>query len=90
MAENGRENIRPEVIGQPEGAWMNATGAGEAQGLAGRFDPFHDPCLTDPSPFFTQARAALAAGRVGRLTAIRRRADSLVFRGLEPLPDRFD
>jgi hypothetical protein len=29
-----------------------------AQRLAGRFDPFHDPYLADPYPFFAQAQAA--------------------------------
>jgi cytochrome P450 len=33
----------------------------EAQGLAGRFDPFHDPYLADPYPFFAEARAATPA-----------------------------
>jgi cytochrome P450 len=31
---------------------------GEAQALAGQFDPFHDPYLADPYPFFARARAA--------------------------------
>ena len=34
------------------------TGLGEAQNLARQFDPFHDPYLADPYPFFAQARAA--------------------------------
>src|SRR5262245_8277335 len=57
MAEKRGETLRQEVIDHPEGAALNGTGPGEAQGLAGRFDPFHEPYLADPYPFFAQARA---------------------------------
>jgi cytochrome P450 len=46
------------VTDHPERAERNATGPGEAQGLARQFDPFQDPYLADPYPFFAQARAA--------------------------------
>jgi len=42
----------------PEGAEMSGTGSSEAQRLAERFDPFHEPYLADPYPFFAEARAA--------------------------------
>jgi cytochrome P450 len=58
MAEKSSETLRREVIDPPDGAERNGTGPGEAQALAGRFDPFHDPYLADPYPFFAQARAA--------------------------------
>jgi cytochrome P450 len=41
----------------PEGAEMNGTGSTDAQRLAERFDPFHEPYLADPYPFFAEARA---------------------------------
>jgi hypothetical protein len=31
-----------------------------AQRLFGRLDPFHDPYLADPYPFFAQAQAAIS------------------------------
>ena len=37
---------------------MNATESPDAKRLAERFDPFHDPYLADPYPFFAEARAA--------------------------------
>jgi cytochrome P450 len=46
------------VIAPPDEAERNGAGPGEAQSLAGRFDPFEDPYLADPYPFFAQARAA--------------------------------
>jgi cytochrome P450 len=58
MAEKRREALRQEVSDPPQGAEKNRTGPGEAQGLAGRFDPFQDPYLADPYPFFAQARVA--------------------------------
>src|SRR5262245_51437793 len=58
MTEKSREALRQEVIDHPEAAETNGTGPGEAQNLAGRFDPFHDPYLADPYPFFAEARAA--------------------------------
>jgi cytochrome P450 len=58
MAEKRRETLRQGVIDPPDGAERNGTGAGEAQSLAARFDPFQDPYLADPYPFFAQARAA--------------------------------
>src|SRR5262249_984279 len=57
LAEKRREALPAEGIDQTEGAGRDGTGPGEAQGLAGRFDPFHDPYLADPYPFFAQARA---------------------------------
>ena len=55
----------PKLIDHAEGAEMNKTGASEARSLAGRFDPFHDPYLTDPYLFFAEARPAtpISAGR---------------------------
>ena len=78
MAEKSNETLRQQLIDHPEGVERNRTGLGEAQNLARQFDPFHDPYLADPYPFFAQARAAqhdvpwagLAAGRVGRLIAM--------------------
>jgi cytochrome P450 len=58
MAEKRRETLVQEGIDHPEGAERNDTGPREAQSLAERFDPFHDPYLADPYPFFAQARAA--------------------------------
>jgi cytochrome P450 len=58
MADRSREILRQEVIDHPEGAERNGTGPDEAQSLAGRFDPFHDPYLADPYPFFARAREA--------------------------------
>jgi cytochrome P450 len=58
MAEKRSETLRQEGIDHPEGAEMIGTGPSEAHGLAARFDPFHDPYLADPYPFFAQARAA--------------------------------
>jgi cytochrome P450 len=40
------------------GGEMSGTGSSDAQRLAERFDPFHDPYLADPYPFFAEARAA--------------------------------
>jgi len=37
---------------------MSGTGPSDAQRFAERFDPFHDPYLADPYPFFAEARAA--------------------------------
>src|SRR6516164_2693498 len=58
MNENRREVPRQEVLDHPGGAEGNGTAPGAAQGLAERFDPFHDPYLADPYPFFAEARAA--------------------------------
>jgi cytochrome P450 len=58
MAEKSNETPGQKVIDHPEGARRNGTGPGETQLLAARFDPFHDPYLADPYPFFAQARAA--------------------------------
>jgi cytochrome P450 len=58
MAEKSNETLRQQVIGRPEGAGRSGTGPGEAQNLAGQFDPFHAPYLADPYPFFAEARAA--------------------------------
>jgi cytochrome P450 len=35
---------------------MSGTGRGDAHDLGERFDPFHDPYLADPYPFFAEAR----------------------------------
>jgi cytochrome P450 len=61
MTEKKRETFGQEVIDHPEGVERNGPGPGGAQSLAGRFDPFHDPYLADPYPFFAQARAATPA-----------------------------
>jgi cytochrome P450 len=37
---------------------MSATESPNAKRLGERFDPFHDPYLADPYPFFTEAQAA--------------------------------
>jgi cytochrome P450 len=58
MADKRGETLRQEVIDLPDGAGTNGTRTGEAQSLAERFDPFHDPYLADPYPFFAEARAA--------------------------------
>jgi cytochrome P450 len=58
MAEKSNETLRQQLIDHPEGVERNRTGLGEAQNLARQFDPFHDPYLADPYPFFAQARAA--------------------------------
>jgi cytochrome P450 len=58
MIETSRETIRQDVIDPHVGAKGNGTFSGDVQSLAGRFDPFHDPYLADPYPFFAQARAA--------------------------------
>src|SRR5262245_21677816 len=52
MAEKSREPLLQELIDHPEGAQMSGTGPSEAQSLAERFDPFRDPYLADPYPFF--------------------------------------
>jgi cytochrome P450 len=42
----------------PEGAAVSGRGSSEARRLAAHFDPFHEPYLADPYPFFPEARAA--------------------------------
>ena len=37
---------------------MSATESPDAKRLGERFDPFHDPYLADPYPFFAEAQAA--------------------------------
>jgi cytochrome P450 len=61
MAKHKKEILRRGVMNHPVGAEGNGKGSDEAQSLAGRFDPFHDPYLADPYPFFAEARAADAA-----------------------------
>ena len=58
MAKTSRAIPLQEVIAQPEAAEMVARRPGDAQHFAERFDPFHDPYLADPYPFFAEARAA--------------------------------
>ena len=58
MAEVSNEALQQQAIDRPDGVERNGTGPTEAQALAGQFDPFHDPDLADPYPFFAQARAA--------------------------------
>ena len=58
MAEKSSETLPPELFEHPEGVERNGTGPTETQALAGQFDPFHDPYLAGPYPFFAQARAA--------------------------------
>src|SRR5262245_49251831 len=58
MAEQSKETLLQEMLDPPEGAELNGTGSSDTQHLAERFDPFHDPYLADPYPFFAEARAA--------------------------------
>jgi cytochrome P450 len=58
VTEKRNETLRQQGIDAPEGAERNGTGPGEAQSLAGQLDPFQDPYLADPYPFFARARAA--------------------------------
>jgi cytochrome P450 len=58
MTDRTSETLRQETIGHPDGAQRNGTGPSGALGLAGRFDPFHEPYLADPYPFFAEARVA--------------------------------
>lgn len=53
-----REALEHEVIDTHDGAEKNGTCPVKAHGLAGQFDPFHDPYLADPYPFFEETRAA--------------------------------
>jgi cytochrome P450 len=52
------EALLQEVLDHRERAEMSETGPNGAQRFAERFDPFHDPYLADPYPFFAEARAA--------------------------------
>jgi hypothetical protein len=45
MAEKSSATHRQEGVDPPQGAEQNGTGPDEAQRLAARFDPFHDPYL---------------------------------------------
>ena len=58
MAQRSRGALLQEVLEHPERAEMSETGPSDAQRFAERFDPFHDPYLADPYPFFAEARAA--------------------------------
>jgi cytochrome P450 len=58
MANRSRGALLQEVLDHPERAEMSETGPSDAQRFAERFDPFHDPYLADPYPFFAEARAA--------------------------------
>jgi hypothetical protein len=58
MAETSREALLQAVTDHPEGAETSGAGPGDTQRFAGRFDPFRDPYLADPYPFFAEARAA--------------------------------
>jgi cytochrome P450 len=58
MAETSTAPLLRDVIDHPDEAETNGTGPCDAQGLGERFDPFHDPYLADPYPFFAKARAA--------------------------------
>jgi cytochrome P450 len=58
MAEKSSETLRQEGIDPAEGVERNGTVPGEDLRLAGWFDPFHNPYLADPYPFFAEARAA--------------------------------
>jgi cytochrome P450 len=57
MAETSREALLQAVTDHPEGAETSGAGPGDTQRFAGRFDPFRDPYLADPYPFFADARA---------------------------------
>src|SRR5262249_14991720 len=52
------ETLRQKGADHLDGTEGNGKRPGEAHGIAGRFDPFHDPYLADPYPFFAEARAA--------------------------------
>jgi cytochrome P450 len=58
MAQRSRGALLQEGLDHPERAEMSETGPSGAQRFAERFDPFHDPYLADPYPFFAEARAA--------------------------------
>ena len=58
MTEKSSETFWPERIDHPDRADLSGTRLRVAQRLADRFDPFHDPYLADPYPFFAEARAA--------------------------------
>jgi len=58
MAATRRATLLREVIDHPEGVEMSEPGPGDGQRFGERFDPFHDPYLSDPYPFFAEVRAA--------------------------------
>jgi hypothetical protein len=57
MAKTSRATVLREGIDRRERAELSGTVRGDVQHFAGRFDPFHDPYLADPYPFFAEARA---------------------------------
>jgi cytochrome P450 len=61
MLEKSSDTLRREGIDHSQGPETNGTGPKTVQSLAARFDPFHDPYLADPYPFFAEARAATPA-----------------------------
>src|SRR5262249_38956789 len=58
MAKMSSASVLREGIDRRERAQLGGTVRGDVQHLAERFDPFHDPYLADPYPFFAEARAA--------------------------------
>jgi cytochrome P450 len=58
MVKNGRETLHREVIDHPDGFERIGAVPDGMRDLAERFDPFHDPYLADPYPYFAEARAA--------------------------------
>src|SRR5215831_5532141 len=50
-----KRSVRPQTQGRKQ---MNTTESLHAQRFGERFDPFHDPYLADPYPFFAEAQAA--------------------------------
>ena len=56
MAKTSRVMPLQEVIALPEAAEMVARRPDGVRHFAERFDPFHDPYLADPYPFFAEAR----------------------------------
>ena len=57
MAEMSRATVLREGIDRRERAELGGTVRGDVEHFAERFDPFHDPYLADPYPFFAEARA---------------------------------
>src|SRR5262249_35060775 len=58
MAQMSRATVLREVVDRRERSEISGTARGDARRFAERFDPFPDPYLADPSPFFAAARAA--------------------------------
>src|SRR5215468_11085457 len=57
MANLSSATVLREGIDRRERTELSGTVRGDVQHFAKRFDPFHDPYLADPYPFFAEARA---------------------------------